>query len=129
VLVTPITQRRFRDGRVPRSFPLYEDAARQVAAETRTPLIDLAAASRRWVEAAGEAGSRRFFLHLTPADAAPGFPQGIDDDTHLSELGARGAAELVARDLARLRLPIARHVRTDRRALLRTTPMGNGACG
>lgn len=128
VLVTPVTLRKFHSGHVPRSFPLYEDAMRQVADETRTPLIDLAARSRGWLETAGDAGSRRYYLHYTVADAQPGFPNGVDDDTHFSELGARGVAEIVASELRRLRLPVSAHVRARRPALTRTTPLGGSAC-
>ena len=110
VLLTPVTQRRFKDGHVARSFPLYEDAARQVAAAERVPLIDLAVRSRAWVERTGEGSAKRLYLHYTPADAQPGFPKGVADDTHFSTAGARGVAALIARDLKALRLPVSRHV-------------------
>jgi len=128
VILTPVTRRAFRDGAVPRSFPLYEDAARQVASAERVPLIDLAARSRAWVARAGEERSRAYYLHLTPADRAPGFPNGADDDVHFSELGARGVAELVAADLRRLGLPVSRHVLPRRPALARTAPAGGPSC-
>jgi lysophospholipase L1-like esterase len=96
---------------VPRSFPLYEDAARQVAEQTKTPLIDLAALSRNWVEKTGDAGSRRFYLHATPADNWPGFPKGVDDDVHFSKAGAEGVAALIAGGLKRTGLPVAKRLR------------------
>jgi lysophospholipase L1-like esterase len=111
VLITPVTRRAFKDGQVPRSFPLYEDAAKQVAEQTNTPLIDLAALSRVWVQKTGEDASRRLYLHATPADHWPGFPKGIDDDVHFSAAGADGVATLIAGGLKRTGLPIARHVR------------------
>jgi lysophospholipase L1-like esterase len=111
VIITPVTRRAFKDGHVPRSFPLYEDAARQVAEQTKTPLIDLAALSRRWVETAGDAGSRRFYLHAKPADNWPGFPKGVDDDVHFSKAGAEGVAALIAGGLKRTGLPVAKRLR------------------
>jgi len=114
VILTPVTTRKFRDGRLPRSFPLYEDAAAQVAAAEKVPLIDLAARSRAWVTRAGEAGSRGYYLHLTAADAQPGFPSGVDDDVHFSAAGAKGVATLVATDLRALRLPVSTRVHPAR---------------
>jgi lysophospholipase L1-like esterase len=111
VIITPVTRRSFKDGHVPRSFPLYEDAAKQVAAETKTPLIDLAQLSRRWVERTGEAPSRRLYLHATPDDHWPGFPKGVDDDVHFSKAGAEGVAALIAGGLRRTGLPVARAMR------------------
>ncbi|MBJ6120534.1 rhamnogalacturonan acetylesterase [Sphingomonas mollis] len=117
VIITPVTRRAFKDGHVPRSFPLYEDAAKQVAAETKTPLIDLSLLSRGWVERAGEDGSRGYYLHATAADNWPGFPKGVDDDVHFSKAGAEGVAALVAGGLKRTRLPVAETIR--RRPLCR----------
>lgn len=127
VLLTPVAQRIFRDGRVIAGFADYSAVVRAVARETRTPLIDLEALSRAWVTRAGDEGARRYYLHYTPA-AWPAFPKGIDDDTHFSELGARGAAGLVAGELKRLRLPVSRMVLRERPDLNRATPLGRADC-
>jgi hypothetical protein len=54
----------------------------------------------------GPEGSKALFLHFEPGEH-PKLPQGKHDDTHFSELGARRVAELAAREMARLHLPIA----------------------
>ena len=113
VLLTPVTLRKFTDRRVAPSFPEYAQAVRQVAAETRTPLIDLDVLSARWVERAGVERSKALYL---------------PDDVHFSELGARGVANLVAGALAGLSLPVSRHVLRARPALTRATPIGSSAC-
>jgi lysophospholipase L1-like esterase len=128
VLLTPVTRRAFENGHVTRSFPTYSDAARRVAAETHTPIIDLAALSERWIDGVGYEASARYYLHYTGAAGAPGFPTGVDDDTHFSELGARRIADIVATSLGRLKLPIARHVHGGRPALTRAQPAGGPAC-
>lgn len=127
VLLTPVAQRIFRDGQVVAGFAAYSAVARTVAAETKTPLIDLETLSRTWVMRAGEDGAKRYYLHYPPA-AHSAFPKGIDDDTHFSELGARGAADLVAGGLKQLRLPVSRGVLADRPDLRRTTPLGRAGC-
>jgi lysophospholipase L1-like esterase len=128
VLLTPVTRRAFENGHVTRSFPTYSDAAKRVAAETRTPIIDLAALSERWIDGVGQENSARYYLHYKGAAGAPGYPNGIDDDTHFSELGARHVADIIATSLSKMKLPIARHVHGGRPALTRTEPAGGPAC-
>ncbi|MEO5774315.1 MAG: rhamnogalacturonan acetylesterase [Sphingomicrobium sp.] len=127
VLLTPVTQRKFVDGHVVASFPDYSGAVREVARETRTPLIDLEQLSGRWVERAGPEASKAYFLYY-PYGAVPGFPAAVADETHFSELGARGVADIVAGGLAGLKLPVSRHVLRERPALTRATPLGSSAC-
>jgi lysophospholipase L1-like esterase len=129
VLVTPVARRSFgADGRAKADFPEYSAVMRDLAAATHTPLIDLESLSRAWVDRAGQEGSKALYLHYTPQDHAPGFPNGITDNTHFSELGARGVANLVAGGLKALNLPISAKVLADRPALTRTTPLGKTSC-
>ncbi len=128
VLLTPVTRRAFENGHVTRSFPTYSDAAKRVAAETHTPIIDLAALSERWIDSVGYDASARYYLHYKGAAGAPGYPNGIDDDTHFSEIGARRIADIIATSLSRLKLPIARHVHGGRPALTRAEPAGSASC-
>jgi len=129
VILTPVARRDFKDGVEQPSFPTYADAARQVARETRTPLIDLGKTSQAWVQAAGADAAKGYYLHYTGAAGAPGYPTGVADDTHFSEIGARRVADLVATGLHRLKLPIARYVTPGTPALTRATPAGGPSCG
>ncbi|MDD1451108.1 GDSL-type esterase/lipase family protein [Sphingomonas sp. H160509] len=129
VILTPVARRDFKDGVEQPSFPTYADAARQVAHETRTPLIDLGKTSQAWVQAAGADAAKGYYLHYTGAAGAPGYPTGVADDTHFSEIGARRVADLVATGLHRLKLPIARYVTPGTPALTRATPAGGPSCG
>jgi lysophospholipase L1-like esterase len=128
VLVTPPARRSFEDGRAKADFAAWSAVERELVVTTNTPLIDLEARSLEFVTRAGEAGAKKYFLHLTPADKAPGFPRGVTDDTHFSELGARAMANLVAGELKGLKLPVAEKVLADRADLTRTTPLGSAAC-
>ncbi len=129
VILTPVARRDFKDGVEQPSFPAYADAARQVARETRTPLIDLGATSQAWVQAAGPEAAKAYYLHYSGTAGAPGYPVGVTDDTHFSEIGARRVADLVATGLHQLKLPIARHVTPGTPALTRATPAGGPSCG
>jgi len=128
VLLTPVTRRNFVDGKVAPSFPAYSQGVREVARETGTPLIDLDLLSGSWVEAAGPERSKALFLHYAGQAGRPGFPDGADDDTHFSELGARGIANIVAGNLQKMAVPIAARVLRERPALTVSKPTGGDSC-
>lgn len=60
VLVTPLTRRQFVDGRLQNDLEPWAEAARAVAAETNTPLVDLNASSVAAVQAMGPTLAARF---------------------------------------------------------------------
>lgn len=89
VLITPLTRRSFRDGKLVDDLGPWADAVRKVAAETNTPLVDLHARSFAAVQAMGpveamkfaqrppppevvEAGKTGTTIGANPAPAAPG---------------------------------------------------------
>ncbi|MCW4462718.1 rhamnogalacturonan acetylesterase [Sphingomonas sp. BT-65] len=129
VLVTPIAQRMFEaDGRTKAGFAAYSAVVRDVARRERVRVIDLESLSRAWIDRTGAERAKAFYLHLKPGDGFKAFPNGITDDTHLSELGARGAAALVAGEYRRLRLPHWQKIDARMPALLRQAPLGHRGC-
>lgn len=99
VLMTPIVRRRFDDrGRFYDAHGTYPDLTRAVAAETGAALVDLHRATEAAVRARGEHGSKALFLILGPGESA-NFPEGLDDNTHLSPEGAALVARLAAQGL------------------------------
>jgi lysophospholipase L1-like esterase len=129
VILTPVARRDFKDGIEQPSFPTYAEVARRVARETHTPLIDLGKTSQAWEQSLGPDADKAMHLHYDGTAGLPGFPNGVHDDTHFSELGARHVADLVATDLKRLHLPVSRYVTPHVPALTRTTPAGGPSCG
>ena len=127
VLLTPVARRRFENGRMVESHGEYPQVARQVAAETHTPLIDLDADSMAYFQSVGEEGSKKYYLQYTAADNIPRYPNGNTDDTHFNELGARAMAALVARRLKELNIPLSKHVQPVKLDTLRT--VGEPSCG
>jgi lysophospholipase L1-like esterase len=125
VLLTPVALRKFENGRIVESHGEYTQVARAVAAETRTPLIDLDADSMAYFQSIGEEGSRKYYLHYAAGDNRT-FPTGIADDTHFNELGARAVAALVARRLKELHIPLSKHVQPVKLDALQT--LGNPSC-
>nr|WP_082495208.1 SGNH/GDSL hydrolase family protein [Cellulomonas sp. Leaf334] len=111
VLVTPVSRRSFdaATGKFNVSFPEYVAAATALATETGTPLVDLSASSRAYLDEIGPEASTSVFLHV-PAGVYPGRPNGTVDDTHFQEYGAIQLARLVAGDVADLDIPLADEV-------------------
>jgi lysophospholipase L1-like esterase len=102
VLVTPVERRRFdATGAAYESHGAYPDAMRQLAAATRTPLVDLTALSLALWQRLGIEGTRSHFLWLEPG-VSPNHPDGVQDNTHFQAHGAIEVARLVVADLRRL---------------------------
>lgn len=102
ILATPVQRRTFGEGgRLVESHGAYPDAVRRLAAEERVPLIDLAAKTRELYERLGPEQSKALFVHAKPGEL-PNYPDGAEDNTHFSELGALRVAEIAAEALAEL---------------------------
>jgi len=110
VLLTPVARRKFDDnGKVKETHEQYAALVREVAAETNTPLIDLAEKGKALIQQLGPEASKLLFNYLTPGQH-PNYPDGKQDDTHFSELGARKIAEIVLADIRSLKLELADRV-------------------
>jgi lysophospholipase L1-like esterase len=70
VLLTPLTRRQFKQGKLENDLEPWSAAIRKVAAETGVPLIDLNATSAAAVQAMGPAESLRFAQAPAPAAVA-----------------------------------------------------------
>lgn len=104
VLLTPVQRRSFDEtGTHLDTHGDFSVAMRQLADETGVPLVDLAASSKNLLEALGPERSKELYLWLEPG-AHPNYPDGVQDDTHFSEAGAREIARLVVREIKELGL-------------------------
>jgi beta-xylosidase/pectin methylesterase-like acyl-CoA thioesterase/lysophospholipase L1-like esterase len=113
ILATSIVRRRFDGGGAfADSHGEYPRVVRAVAAAEGVPLLDMEDVTRALVRSYGAERSRALYLHFEPGEH-PLLPDGLRDDTHLSELGARRVAELAAREMARAHLPVVRHLKLD----------------
>jgi lysophospholipase L1-like esterase len=110
VLLTPVARRKFTaNGKVEGTHDTYAALVRSVARETTTPLIDLDQKSQALLQQFGVENSKLLFNHLAPGEH-PNYPEGRDDNTHFSELGARRVAELVLADIRTLKLELAERI-------------------
>jgi lysophospholipase L1-like esterase len=88
VLLTPVMRRRFdEEGVFHDTHFEYPDIVRGVAAERKVALIDMHRMSEKVLVKYGPEESRKLFLQLKPGEN-PNYPQGVEDNTHFSPLGA-----------------------------------------
>ena len=108
ILATPVCRRKFDSaGKLVDTHGAYPAAVRAVAKEENVPLIDLERTTATWLQAAGDAPSRKFFMWVEPG-AHPKIPDGRKDDTHFVEAGAVKVAELAAAEIRAQNLPLAK---------------------
>ncbi len=68
VLVTPLTRRQFKDGKLLDDLGPWADAVRKVAVETQTPVVDLHARSQAAVQAMGPVEAMKFAQRPPPPE-------------------------------------------------------------
>lgn len=94
VLMTPVQRRRFdKEGKFYDTHGEYPGIVRDVAAEQKVPLIDMQRKSEAVIVRYGVEDSKKLFLQLKPGEN-PNYPNGVDDNTHFSPLGAEEMAKL-----------------------------------
>ena len=104
VLITPVSRRRFdKEGQALETHQVYSALTTEVAKEEKIVLIDLDTKSRELYQQYGAEFSKLLFLQLEPGEH-PNYPNGRNDNTHFSELGARKVAQLVLKEI-RIQLP------------------------
>ena len=102
LLVSPICRRRFsEDGNLVQTHGQYPDAMRSLAQRRGYLYIDMTLATYTLLSDLGPDGSKALFLHLMPGQH-PNYPEGVADDTHLNEAGAKTIARLTLEQLRTL---------------------------
>ncbi|QLH76605.1 rhamnogalacturonan acetylesterase [Halosimplex rubrum] len=115
VLLTPIARRHFDEAGEPEdTHHDYAALTREVARDRDVALIDADERSRALLADLGPEGSKPLYNHLPPGEH-PNYPDGVADDTHFSERGARRMAELILDGVEALDLGLAARVDRDGR--------------
>lgn len=111
VLLTPVMRRRFdKDGKFYDTHGEYPDIVRAVAKEFKTPLIDMHRKSEKLIVSLGEEGSKKLFLILAKGES-PNYPNGLDDNTHFSPLGAEEMAKLVTEGIRETKIGLRKYLK------------------
>lgn len=99
VLLTPMARRKFDStGTIVGTHDVYAQITRDVAAEEKVALFDMDKLSQNLYQQFGVESSKLLFLQLKPGEH-PNYPDGKEDNTHFSELGARLVAQLVLSEI------------------------------
>jgi lysophospholipase L1-like esterase len=85
---------------------VYAELTIEVAHNMNVPLIDMNAESSKMISELGKEKSKDWFMFFTKGENQD-FPQGKEDNTHLKEFGAIKMAEIAAKGIKTLNLPLA----------------------
>jgi len=111
ILLTPVMRRRFnKDGKFYDTHGEYPDLTRRVAKDLKVPLIDMHRASERLLVEYGEENSKKLFLQLKP-DENPNYPNGVEDNTHFSPLGAEEMAKLAVEGIKESKIGLRKYLK------------------
>ena len=97
VIVTSLSRRTYKDGKLVQDLSAYSNAAKRVATEAGVPVIDLNAASTKLLETLTQEQADAFNAAAHPDAAGNTGP----DRTHLNPTGAAVFARMVADSLAK----------------------------
>lgn len=99
ILATPISRRSFDEhGKLTDTHGRYSEVVREVARENNIPLLDMHQRTVEVLEQFGVEKSKELFLHYRSGDYEQ-FPEGRQDNTHLSPTGAFKVADLAVEAL------------------------------
>lgn len=106
ILFSSIARRNFNEqGVLIDTHGAYPMEAHLVAKEMNIPFIDLQYLTEKLEESYGIEGSKKLHLHYKAGEIAY-YPEGKEDNTHLSELGATEIAKLVLQQVELLNIPL-----------------------
>ena len=111
VLFTSIVRRIFEpDGTLRDTHGAYVTVIREIAAEMKVPLVDLTVKTEKEILAMGPEESKKWFMWIEPG-VTPKLPEGFKDNTHLNIYGATRVAELAAKGIRELKIPLAEYLK------------------
>lgn len=110
VLLTPVARRKFDStGTIVGTHDIYSAIVRSVATDEKVILIDLDKKSQELYQQFGAENSKLIFLQLKPGEH-PNYPEGKEDNTHFSELGARLIAQLVLAEIKKQEMELEKRI-------------------
>lgn len=110
LLMSPITRRYFNeDGTIKHTHP-YSPLSREVAKQEKVDFIDMDTITREHFQQQGDENSTLRFLQIPP-NTHPNYPNGVRDNTHLNQLGAREVAQLALKEMKKMDHPLAKKIR------------------
>lgn len=111
ILCTSIVRRHFNeDGTIINTHFDYLDAVKKLAKKLDVYFIDMEAKTRDVEENLGPQESKYLHLFIEPG-IYPTRPKGVEDSTHLSQLGAYTVASLAVEGMKELDIPLIKYLK------------------
>lgn len=111
VLLSSIVRRNFNEqGTLVDTHGPYPFVMRMVAQEMGVPFIDMQLKTEDYINALGPERSKEVYLWVEPGQYER-FPDGEQDNTHLTLMGATAYARLAAEGIIELGLPLAGYLK------------------
>lgn len=97
IILSPAARRLWEGPAMVETHGLYRENAERAAKEIGATYVDLAQLSLKYFETLGQSETKEDFLWLNPNPDHSRFPNGVEDNTHFSELGACGLSYVLAK--------------------------------
>ncbi len=111
IICTSIVRRHFDEkGKLEDSHKDYLKAVKKIAKKEKVLFLDLEAKTREVVEDMGPDESKYLYVFVKPG-VYPNRPEGKEDNTHLSQLGAHTVAKLAVDEMKELEIPFVKYLK------------------
>lgn len=110
VVLSSVVRRKFKGNNLINSLGQYPIAAKEIAQKNNILFIDLNQITYTYIKKLGPQKSLKIYLNV---DHSTNYPQGIHDNTHLSALGAKIIAGMVAKKLKDAHFLISDNIHLD----------------
>ncbi len=122
ILATPTARRKFDGaGKLMVTHGDYPKAVRAVAAEQKTPLLELTAATEKLLQQLGPESSKRLFDWIPAGEFAPDAKK-LEDDTHFNSYGASRVCDLAVVEIEAKIPDLAAHLNRSSKSTKPVTP-------
>lgn len=111
ILLSSIVRRKFNEeGTLIDTHGAYPFVTRSVAEQMEVPFIDMQLLTEDYITDLGPEISKEIYLWLAPNQFEK-FPEGKQDDTHLTQKGATEFSSLVVEEIKRAGLPLTQYLK------------------
>ena len=106
ILLTSVHRRNFNEtGELVNSLGDYPKAMIELARKLEVPLINMWEKTEKLYQSLGPEESKKLFVWLEEKEH-PNYPNGLQDNTHFCEMGAREIGKHVIKGIKELQLPL-----------------------
>jgi lysophospholipase L1-like esterase len=106
LLLTSVTRRKFEDDSIDiMSVGDFPQAMIQFAEKYQVPVLDIHKITNEFMGKIGNEESKKYYLHVALGQSE-NYPEGITDNTHFNEEGAKAVAQLIIKAIKQSELPL-----------------------